>query len=495
MRKNLFITAIILFAGIQVGWAQTITLTDEKNGDTQVSVQNFQVTTTDQRTIFTMDFILDQLDVPSNRYRAFTPIIRSRNGEQETRLKTLIVSGRRQNIVFERDGIDELYADNCDNIRRQNDTPQTYSYTDAIDREAWHKNADVVVEADLCGCGDKMKNQEYPIATLKEINPWELIELANQEPNPEKPMRELHGSAYITFVVDRWEMKPDYMDNRRELRKITDTLDIMVADKNITVNTIKIHGWASPESPYNHNHMLATNRAKSLTEWLRKNYNLPATAFAPAEATPENWIGLREAIEKMGTDELPHKDDIYNDVRSLLLKDSIVIARTADAAEANIKRRFPQEYQYLLKNIYPGLRRSDYEITFNIRQFNTIEECLDIYRTKPHQLSKHELWRVAQTMQPFTDEYNRVMQTSLNFYPDDEAVNLNLANVALSQHDILKAQTLLERAGNGAAAENARAVIDIVNGNYEEAARHLDNAERLGLNVSRNREAIKLLTQ
>ena len=495
MRKNLFITAIILFAGIQVGWAQTITLTDEKNGDTQVSVQNFQVTTTDQRTIFTMDFILDQLDVPSNRYRAFTPIIRSRNGEQETRLKTLIVSGRRQNIVFERDGIDELYADNCDNIRRQNDTPQTYSYTDAIDREAWHKNADVVVEADLCGCGDKMKNQEYPIATLKEINPWELIELANQEPNPEKPMRELHGSAYITFVVDRWEMKPDYMDNRRELRKITDTLDIMVADKNITVNTIKIHGWASPESPYNHNHMLATNRAKSLTEWLRKNYNLPATAFAPAEATPENWIGLREAIEKMGTDELPHKDDIYNDVRSLLLKDSIVIARTADATEANIKRRFPQEYQYLLKNVYPGLRRSDYEITFNIRQFNTIEECLDIYRTKPHQLSKHELWRVAQTMQPFTDEYNRVMQTSLNYYPDDEAVNLNLANVALSQHDILKAQTLLERAGNGAAAENARAVIDIVNGNYEEATRHLDNAERLGLNVSRNREAIKLLTQ
>ena len=495
MRKNLFITAIILFAGIQVGWAQTITLSDEKNGDTQVSVQNFQVTTTDQRTIFTMDFILDQLDVPSNRYRAFTPIIRSRNGDQETRLKTLIVSGRRQNIVFERDGIDELYADNCDNIRRMNDAPQTYSYTDAIDREAWHKNADVVVEADLCGCGDKMKNQEYPLATLKEINPWELIELANQEPNPEKPMRELHGSAYITFVVDRWEMKPDYMDNRRELRKITDTLDIMVADKNITVNTIKIHGWASPESPYNHNHMLATNRAKSLTEWLRKNYNLPATAFAPAEATPENWIGLREAIEKMGTDELPHKDDIYNDVRNLLLKDSTVVARTADATEAGIKRRFPQEYQYLLKNVYPGLRRSDYEITFNIRQFNTIEECLDIYRTKPHQLSKHELWRVAQTMQPFTDEYNRVMQTSLNFYPDDEAVSLNLANVALSQHDVLKAQTLLERAGNGAAAENARAVIDIVNGNYEEAARHLDNAERLGLNVSHNREAIKLLTQ
>jgi len=497
MRKILFITAIILFAGIHVGRAQqTINLTDEKNGtDTQVSVQNFQVATTDQKTILTMDFILDHLDVPSNRYRAFTPIIRSNDEQTEVRLKTLIVSGRRQNIVFERDGIDDLYADNCENIRRVNGTAQTYSYTDAIDRQPWHKNAKVLVEADLCGCGDKMKNQEYPIATLKELDPWELIELANQEPDPGKPMRELHGSAYITFVVDRWEMKPDYMDNRRELRKITDTLDIMVADKNITVNTIKIHGWASPESPYNHNHMLATNRAKSLTEWLRQNYQLPATAFAPAEATPENWLGLREAIEQMGTDVLPHKDDIHGVVRNLLLQDSIVIARTADQTEANIKGRFPQEYQYLLKNVYPGLRRSDYEITFNIRQFNTIEECLDIYRTKPHQLSKHELWRVAQTMQPFSDEYNRVMQTALNYYPEDEAVNLNLAVVALSQHDVLKAQTLLEHAGNGAAAENARAVIDIVNRNFVDAARHLDNAESQGLDVTKNREAINALTQ
>ena len=98
-------------------------------------------------------------------------------------------------------------------------------------------------------------------------------------------------------------------------------------------------------------------------------------------------------------------------------------------------------------------------------------------------------------MQPYSDEYNRCMQTALNYYPDDEAVNLNLAVVALSQRDILKAQTLLEHAGNGAAAENARAVIDIVNGNYTSAAQHLDNAERQKLDVSKNRKAIQLLTE
>ena len=182
---------------------------------------------------------------------------------------------------------------------------------------------------------------------------------------------------------------------------------------------------------------------------------------------------------------LPHKQDILAIIDDTSLE--------PDPKEWRIKMRYPEEYRYLLKEIYPGLRRSDYEITFNIRQFNTLDECLEIYRTKPYQLSKHELWRVAQTMQPFSDEYNRVMQQALNYYPDDEAVNTNLAAVALAQRDLLKAETLLKQAGNSAAAENNRAVVDIINGNYDAAARHLDNAERQGFNVKRNREAIEQL--
>jgi hypothetical protein len=195
----------------------------------------------------------------------------------------------------------------------------------------------------------------------------------------------------------------------------------------------------------------------------------------------------------MGTDVLPHRQQILATIDKVLADLDNNITNKADADEHGIRDRYTEEYRYLLREVYPGLRRSDYEITFNIRQFNTLEECIEIYRTKPYQLSKHELWRVAQTMQPFSDDYNRVMQQTLNYYPEDEAVNTNLAAVALSQRDLLKAETLLKQAGNSAAAENNRAVIDIINGNYDSAARHLDNAERQGLNVSRNREAIEKL--
>ena len=309
-----------------------------------------------------------------------------------------------------------------------------------------------------------------------------------------KKVRNLHGTAYITFVVDRWEMKPDYMNNRQELRKITDTLDVMVQDPNVSVREVKIHGWASPESPYQHNSMLATNRAKSLTDYVRKAYNLPADVFAPAEATPENWIGLRQAVNEMGTDELPHREEILGIIDKVLGDLDKGITNKADRDEQNLKARYPQEYNYLLKNVYPSLRRSDYDITFNIRRF-TLEEAKQMYQTRPYQLSLYELWQVANTYKPYSDEYNEVIQKAVNIYPDSTAAVINLANVALHEGDKLKAETLLKNAGDSGEAINARAVLCILKGRYDEATRLLDQAERKGIDVSRNREAIRKLQQ
>ena len=464
-----------------------IRLTGEKQGsDNQISVKNLQVARTEDKTIVTMDFILDELQVPSNRYRAFTPVIKSKDGSHELRLKTLIVSGRRQNIVFERDGIDPLYASNCDNVRRQDKMPQTYSYTDAVQSETWFRQADVMVECDLCGCGDVMKNERSFLTSLLPPDPYDLIALTDVVPAPQKKDRKLHGSAYITFVVDKWDMKPDYMANRRELRKITDTLDVMAADPNVSVRQIKIHGYASPESPYKHNEMLATNRAKSLTNWLKQQYELPATVFAPAEATPENWEGLRKAVVEMDESLLPHKEEILN-----LIDDNTL---EPDPKEWRIKSRYPEEYRYLLKEVYPGLRRSDYDISFNFSDF-TLEQAKEIYKTRPYQLSVRELWDVAQTMEPGSAEYNKVLQTAVNLYPDDPAANLNLANVAIRQKDLLKAETLLDHAGNSGEALQSRAVLAILQQRYDEATRLLNQAAQEGIDVTKNREAITAMTK
>ena len=487
MKRHLIILIALFSLGTMMSAQETIRLTGDKQGtDNQISVKNVQVTRTQDKTICTMDFILDQLNVPSNRYRAFTPVIKSKDGTQQQRMKTLIVSGRRQNIVFERDGIDPLYADNCDNVRRQNGTAQQYAYTDAVPNQSWHRAADVYVECDLCGCGDLMKNQQAYLTSLLPPDPYDLVALTDVVPAPSKKERNLHGSAYITFVVNKWEMKPDYMNNRAELRKITDTLDIMAADANVSVREIKIHGYASPESPYEHNKMLATNRAKSLTDWLKQQYKLPASVFAPAKATPENWEGLRNAVVGMSESVLPHKQEIL-----AIIDDETL---SPDPKEWRIKMRYTDEYRYLLREVYPGLRRSDYDISFNFSDF-TLEQAKQVYKTRPYQLSVREMWDVAQTMQPGSPEYNKVLQTAVNVYPDDPVANLNLANVAIRQKDLLKAETLLDKAGDSAEADQARAVLAILQQRYADAAALLDKAEQKGLNVSKNREAINALTK
>ena len=472
--------AISLLTALAVTAQTPIKLTGtKKKQDTQMAVDHFQVTQANQKTMVTMDFVLDDTKIKSARYRAFTPILRAKDGSRQQRMKALLVTGRVQDIIFERDGIDPLYADNCQLVRRDKDEPQRVSYTDVIDSEPWHKGAEVWLECDLCGCGDTLKTDRALLGRLK-ADP--VFYYADIVPPPDTKVRNLHGTAFINFVVNRWEMKPDYMDNRRELRKITDTLDVMTADPNIFVKQIKIHGWASPESPYEHNRMLATNRAQSLTDYVRQTYNLPANVFAKPEATPENWIGLREAVDKAAADVLPHRAEILAIIDDGTLE--------PDPKEWRIKTKYPQEYQYLLKNVYPHLRRSDYEITFEYKAF-TLDEAKEVYKTKPYQLSVRELWDVACTFAPGSDDYNRAIQTAVNLYPGSAEAAVNLANIALRQGDLLKAETLLQHGGDSAEADNARAVLYMRLGRWAEAEAALTRAEAKGLDVTGNRQTLE----
>jgi len=87
------------------------------------------------------------------------------------------------------------------------------------------------------------------------------------------------------------------------------------------------------------------------------------------------------------------------------------------------------------------------------------------------------------------------MQTAVNVYPDAPEALVNLANVAVRQKDLLKAESLLERAGDSAEALNTRAVIAIIQQRYDAATTLLQQAAAKGLDVSKNLEAISILKQ
>ena len=302
--------------------------------------------------------------------------------------------------------------------------------------------------------------------------------LAFVTPKAEVKSYSLNGSAFLDFPVSRTEIYPDYRKNPRELEKIFRTIQTVKDDPNATITHISIHGYASPESPYANNTRLANGRAAALRDYVCRLMELPSSIFT-IQATPEDWDGLRRYVaDSTG---ITHRAEIIRLIDSDL---------EPDPKEARIKAQYPEEYKYMLQNWYPALRHSDYEVRYTVRSF-TVEEAKQLLRTKPQQLSLNELYLVAQTCEPGSEEYEEVFQTAVRLFPDSPEANLNSANVALRENRLKEAAAYLAKAGDAPAAEHARGVLAAKEGHYDEARRCFTAASKAG--VPEAAEALSIL--
>ena len=143
-------------------------------------------------------------------------------------------------------------------------------------------------------------------------------------------------------------------------------------------------------------------------------------------------------------------------------------------------KRHPESYRMLLEECYPGLRRSDYVVTYIIRGFN-VDEARQIIRTQPQKLSLQEMFAVAQTYEPGSEDFKQVFDVAVHLYPNDPVANLNAANslLEIGQYDL--AQPYLNKAGQSPQALNARAVALLMQSRYDEALPLLRQAREAGL--------------
>jgi hypothetical protein len=95
----------------------------------------------------------------------------------------------------------------------------------------------------------------------------------------------------------------------------------------------------------------------------------------------------------------------------------------------------------------------------------------------PRKLSLNELYLLANRYEAGSLAFNKVFSTAVLLYPEDETANLNAANVALSQYDLLAAAHYLNKAGTSGEAEYARGVLWMMRKDYTTARQHLNNAK------------------
>ena len=116
-----------------------------------------------------------------------------------------------------------------------------------------------------------------------------------------------------------------------------------------------------------------------------------------------------------------------------------------------------------------------------MRNFTDIYDIERIMRTQPQKLSLNELYLLANSHEPGSDEFCDVFDVAVKMYPHDAVANLNAANAAMQRGDYVSSQRYLDKAGNSPEAAYARGVHAYLTKDYERARALLEEARKGGI--------------
>lgn len=438
----------ILAAAVSMGVTASAVTDRHENVPTGIITENVAIGVANGKLHLDMTLRFDSLNLESNRRMVYTPVLKGTEIVGEAVFTPIMLNGRRQHISYERnrDGF-EGYE-----IRRHNDKAQSFDYASSVDYEPWMEHAVLTLTNDYCGCGDVLDRTQDELARIEPPRKPVFKPLTcyvKPEAEAVKARKE-SGSAFVDFRVNRTEIRPDYRRNSVELAKIIATVDLVKNDSNVTITAIDIHGYASPEGPYANNVRLADGRAKALADYVARLRNFDRSIFN-VKSTPEDWGGLRRYVA----------DSLRLDDTAGLLAVIDDEGLAPDARDRRLKQRFPGQYAYLLKNIYPALRHSDYTVHYTVRAFN-LEEARRVFATKPGQLSLQELFLVAQSYPAGSEEFNRVFDVAVHLFPDNPTANLNAAINAVNRKDIMSAESYIAKAPACPEADEVRQAIELL---------------------------------
>lgn len=417
---------------------------------------------------------LNNSSVKTCKSLELTPVVEV--GDKKEGFLSVLRNGRIRHKVYTR----EIKLNNLVEIPHysvakvnKDQTEEVICYQAAIGWEDWMKDAKISLAADLCGCGQEDANKLLIADHIRrrpdaryEVQP--TLAYITPVAETEKHRAEV-GTAYLDFQVGKSQILPDFRNNAAELDKINSTIRSVTSDKNITPKGIMLKGYASPEGSYASNDRLSDNRVKALRDYIRSKNDFPQSFFA-LENEPEDWAGFKAQL--VADSEVPARDEVLGIIDSDL---------QPDQKEAKLRAlKGGSVFSYVLINIFPSLRRSEYRIDYTVREF-TVEEGREIIKTHPQQLSLSEMFAVANSYETGSKEYNDVFEIAVRMYSSDPVANLNAANISIGKGDYAAAKNYLSKAGDSAEAIHARGVIKLIEGDLDGAEVLLKKANDAGV--------------
>lgn len=312
-------------------------------------------------------------------------------------------------------------------------------YRLALPYEAWMSSAQLTLQRIDCGCGKSSVTDVRLLAGKVSLEEVIVIERYRIEPHlayirPEAEAvksRAEQGESFLDFAVGKTAVNPEFGRNAAELEKIRRMIDLVQDDKDLTIKRIVIVGYASPEGSLAMNERLSEGRAKALRDYLQSRYPAIPGSLYSIRFGGENWDDLVKAVQ---TSDMPDKQAVLD----IIDRYSIIGGREAKLMA--LKGGTP--WRYMLREMFPSLRKVTVTVDYDVRNFDA-EEAKAVVKTHPQNLSLNELYLVANTYEPGSEDFNSLFETAVRLYPESVTATVNAAVAALERRDFVGAERYL----------------------------------------------------
>ena len=378
---------------------------------------------------FGVNVVLDQVELGSRTLLTLTPKLVSEDGTQTYAFSAVSVGGRNRQIMWQRHNIAGAQP-----VYHKNGTAQTVSLALAAPNVAWVKKARLVVDEQVQGCaGCEQGEMRYKLLdrlVKEEYRPKFTTVFVTPKPEPVKT-RSDRFIARFNFRVNRSELLPELGNNRVEFARVDSVAKAILLNTDVKVKNVSIDGYASPEGTDAANLKLSQNRALSFADYLRRTYNL-SRGVLNGVGHGSDWEGLRNSV--IADANVPNKQGVL---------DVLAAAGNNEVRKTNLRKLDAgQPYAYLLANHYPPLRRTEYQFTYTVRDFN-LEEAIQRIYSNPSLLSLNEMYLVANHYAAGSAERRNALETAQRVYPNAPESRFNALAYRMAQGEQVNEEQFL----------------------------------------------------
>lgn len=378
---------------------------------------------------FGVNVVLDQVALGSRTLLTLTPKLVSEDGTQTYAFPVVSVGGRNRQIMWKRHNIAGTQP-----VYHKNGSAQTISLALAAPNVAWVKKARLVVDEQVQGCaGCEQGEMRYNLLSRlvkEEYRPKFTTVFVTPKPEPVKTRAD-RFIARFNFRVNRSELLPELGNNRVEFARVDSVAKAILLNTDVKVKNVSIDGYASPEGTDAANLKLSQNRALSFADYLRRTYKL-SRGVLNGVGHGSDWEGLRNSV--MADANVPNKQAVL---------DILGATSNNEVRKTNLRKLDAgQPYAYLLANHYPPLRRTEYQFTYTVRDFN-LEEAIQRIYSNPSLLSLNEMYLVANHYAAGSAERRNALETAQRVYPNAPESRFNALAYRMAQGEQVNEEQFL----------------------------------------------------